>query len=501
MKRSTIWILTVVMAIALLGLLAMQIVYLEKMVAMRNSQFSEIVMRSLYSVSTMLEQNETKYFLDMDLAEAEQTYSGISQNSFSFNDRHEATIDTTLNTEDPSSLRPANRNTLTDLNDTYQRKQEILKGQYLYQKSLLNEVILTILNHSSDRPIQERADSATVASYLRSELEFNGLTLPFEFAIVNRTNGIVYKTEGYSPMSQQDVYSQVLFPNDPKSKQNTLNIIFPNKSDYIFSSVKFLVPSLAFTFLLLGVFLYTISVAFKQKKLSEIKNDFINNMTHELKTPIASISLAAQMMNDEAVPKTEAMMRHLGTVIGDESKRLRFLVEKVLQMSMFDKKSVIFKKKELDLNEMVENIAQTFSLRVEHTGGKIYTEIEAVESGIYVDEVHFQNAITNLLDNAVKYRKPDEPLDIYIRTWNHQDKLMLSIRDTGQGIRKENVKKIFDKFYRVHTGNKHDVKGFGLGLAYVKKIIDLHQGTIKAESEWGKGTKFTITLPMMNEEK
>jgi two-component system phosphate regulon sensor histidine kinase PhoR len=138
---------------------------------------------------------------------------------------------------------------------------------------------------------------------------------------------------------------------------------------------------------------------------------------------------------------------------------------------------------------------------VEHTGGKIYTEIEAVESGIYVDEVHFQNAITNLLDNAVKYRKPDEPLDIYIRTWNHQDKLMLSIRDTGQGIRKENVKKIFDKFYRVHTGNKHDVKGFGLGLAYVKKIIDLHQGTIKAESEWGKGTKFTITLPMMNEEK
>jgi len=131
---------------------------------------------------------------------------------------------------------------------------------------------------------------------------------------------------------------------------------------------------------------------------------------------------------------------------------------------------------------------------VEHTGGKIYTQIEAVDSAIYVDEVHFQNAITNLMDNAVKYRKQDEPLDIYIHTWNDADKLYLSIRDTGQGIKKENLRKIFDKFYRVHTGNKHDVKGFGLGLAYVKKVVDLHQGEIKAESEVGKGTKFTISL-------
>ena len=170
-------------------------------------------------------------------------------------------------------------------------------------------------------------------------------------------------------------------------------------------------------------------------------------------------------------------------------------------MSMFDKKSIVFKKKELDLNEMVEQIAQTFTLRVEHTGGKIYTQIEAVDSGIYVDEVHFQNAITNLIDNAVKYRKQDEPLDIYIRTWNDEHHhLCLSIRDTGLGIKKENVKKIFDKFYRVHTGNKHDVKGFGLGLAYVKKVVDLHQGEIKCESELGKGTKFTIILPVLKEE-
>ena len=194
------------------------------------------------------------------------------------------------------------------------------------------------------------------------------------------------------------------------------------------------------------------------------------------------------------------MLDHLSKVILDESRRLRFLVEKVLQMSMFDRKQAVFKKKKLDLNEMVESIANSFQLRIEHTGGKIYTEIGAVDSTIYVDEMHFQNVINNLLDNAVKYRKPDKPVDIYIRTWNDDTHLYLSIRDTGLGIKRDNLKKVFDKFYRVHTGNVHDVKGFGLGLAYVKKIVILHQGDISVESDLGKGTKFTIKLPVIKDE-
>ena len=487
------------MAIALLGLLAMQIVYLEKMVAMRNSQFSEIVMRSLYSVSTMLEQNETKYFLDKDLAEAEQSYSGISQNSFSFSDRHEAAIDTTFSGEEQptSNVRPANLPTLKDLNDTYQHKQEILKGQYLYQKSLLNEVILTILNHSSDRPIQERADSATVASYLRSELEYNGLTLPFEFAIVNRTTGVVYKTNGYSPMSQQDVYSQALFPNDPKSKQYTLNITFPNKSDYIFSSVKFLVPSLAFTFLLLGVFLYTISIAFKQKKLSEIKNDFINNMTHEFKTPISSISIAAQMLNDDSVRKSPEMLKHVSSVINDETKRLRFQVEKVLQLSLFDRKNATMRLEEEDANANIYSVINTFKLKVEKYGGHIDADLEAEDPIIKVDKMHFTNVIFNLLDNAVKYRREDVPPVLKVSTVNpDEDHIQITVQDNGIGMKREDLKKIFEKFYRVSTGNLHDVKGFGLGLAYVSKMIELFGGSIHAESELNKGSKFIITLPL-----
>ncbi len=502
MKRSTIWILTVVMAIALLGLLAMQLMYLEKMVAMRNSQFSEIVMRSMYSVSTMLEQNETKYFLDQDLVEAEQMYSGINQNSFNFNDRPEAVIDTALKTEDPSIVRPANHNKLKDLNvkdinDSYQQKQEDIKQLYLHQKSLLNEVILTILNHSSDRPIQERADSATVANYLRSELEFNGLTLPFEFAIVNRTNGMVYKTEGYSPMSQQDVYSLVLFPNDPKSKQNTLNVTFPNKSDYIFSSVKFLVPSLAFTFLLLGVFLYTISLAFKQKKLSEIKNDFINNMTHEFKTPISSISIAAQMLNDDSVRKSPEMLKHVSGVINDETKRLRFQVEKVLQLSLFDRKNATMRLEEEDANANIYSVINTFKLKVEKYGGHINANLDAEDPIINVDRMHFTNVIFNLLDNAVKYRREDVPPELTVTTVNpDEDHIQITVQDNGIGMKREDLKKIFEKFYRVSTGNRHDVKGFGLGLAYVQKMIELFGGSIRAESEVNHGSKFIITLPL-----
>ncbi len=497
MKRSTIWILTVVMAIALLGLLAMQLMYLEKMVAMRESQFSEIVRRSLYSVSTMLEQNETKYYLEKDLAEAEQMYTGIAQDDFYFDKSREATIDTTFNTEDPSKLRPANRNTLKDLNDSYQMKQEILKNQYMHQQGLLNEVIFTILNESSGRPINERADSATVASYLRSELEFNGLTLPFEFAIVNRSNGMVYKTSGYSPMSQQDVYTQVLFPNDPKNKQNMLNITFPSKSDYIFSSVKFLVPSLAFTFLLLGVFLYTISVAFKQKKLSEIKNDFINNMTHEFKTPISSISIAAQMLNDDSVRKSPETLKHISRVINDETKRLRFQVEKVLQLSLFDRKNATMRLEEEDANASIYNVINTFKLKVEKFGGHINAALDAEDPIINVDRMHFTNVIFNLLDNAVKYRREDVPPELEVSTINpDDDHVQITVADNGIGMKREDLKRIFERFYRVSTGDRHDVKGFGLGLAYVHKMIDLFGGTIRAESEVGKGSKFIITLPL-----
>lgn len=516
MKKSTIWTIAVIMGFSFLGLLFLQFSYVEEMVKMKKEQFDESVNRALYQASRNLEMNETLRYLEKDVNETER--HAFSQDSVftdglgAIKQSHQFAVAADDGTVYSSfqlktfEMKPASvpkamilhkdKNSLVDAAKTM---QEIVRQRYVYQKALLDEVVYNILYTASDKPLKERVNFRMLDRDIRVELINNGINIPYHFTVSTTDGREVYRCPEYEEKGKEYTYQQVLFRNDPQSKMGIVKIHFPEMNSYIFSSVRFMIPSIIFTVVLLITFLFTIVVVFRQKRYSEIKNDFINNMTHELKTPIASISLAAQMMNDDSITKSEQMTKHLSGVITDESKRLRFLVEKVLQMSMFDKKSVVFKKKELDLNEMVENIAQSFNLRVEHTGGKIYTQIEAVDSAIYVDEVHFQNAITNLMDNAVKYRKPEEPLDIYIHTWNDHEKLYLSIRDTGQGIKKENLKKIFDKFYRVHTGNKHDVKGFGLGLAYVKKVVDLHQGDIKAESELGKGTKFTISLAVMKE--
>lgn len=504
MKKSTIWILTVVMAFAMLGLLFMQIIYIENMTKMRKEQFSEIVTRSMYSVTTMLEQNETKYFLDQDLQEAEASFSQHETYSFDNDTQHDNGLPTIENSNANKTIdgvkiqQPANLSTLKDLNDSYQAKQEILKGQYLYQKGLLNEVILTILSQSSDRPINERADSSTVRMYLKAELENNGLKLPFDFAVTGKSKGIIYQTAGYNPDNAEDVYSQILFPNDPENKHYTLNVFFPTQSSYIFSTVKFIIPSFAFSFVLLVIFIFTIITAFRQKKLTEIKNDFINNMTHEFKTPISSISIAAQMLNDDTVRKSPEMIKHVTTVINDETKRLRFQVEKVLQMSMFERKNATMKLEEVNADELIYGVINTFKLKVEKYGGNIEANLESEDPIINVDKMHFTNVIFNLLDNAIKYRREDEPLRLSVTTSNpNDDNIKIVVEDNGIGIKREDLKKIFEKFYRVSTGNRHDVKGFGLGLAYVHKMVTIFGGTIKAESEVNKGTKFIIILPLL----
>ena len=227
-----------------------------------------------------------------------------------------------------------------------------------------------------------------------------------------------------------------------------------------------------------------------------MKNDFINNMTHEFKTPISTISLAAQMLNDDTVRKSPTMLQHISTVINDETKRLRFQVEKVLQMSMFDRQKATLKLQEVDAANVISNVVHTYKIKVEKFGGRIDTQLDAEDSIVNVDEMHFTNVIFNLLDNALKYRKDDVPLELKISTRNIQDeKLEITISDNGIGIKKEDLKKIFEKFYRVSTGNRHDVKGFGLGLAYVHKMITELKGEIRVESEVHVGSDLIVTLP------
>ena len=518
MKIRTIWAIAIIMGFSFLALLLLQLSYIEEMVQMKKEQFDESVNKALYQASRNLELNETLRYLEKDVNEAERraytldsvgTRSGSIDGTLQQSHQYSVTgkdgtiyssFELKTITTRPASLPKAMilRNDKNSISEATKTMQEIIKNRYVYQKALLDKVIYTILYTASDKPLKERINFKMLDQDLNTELMNNGIKLPYHFTVSTQDGQEVYRCPDYTEKGEQYSYSKLLFRNDPQNKMGVVKIHFPDMNDYIFSSVRFMIPSIVFTLVLLITFIITLVLVFRQKRLTEIKNDFINNMTHELKTPIASISLAAQMPNDESVNKSPSMMKHLGGVINDESKRLRFLVEKVLQMSMFDKKKIIFKKKELDLNEMVETIAHSFTLRVEHTGGKIYTDIGAVDSTIFVDEVHFQNVINNLLDNAVKYRKPDQPIDVYLKTWNDSERLYLSIRDTGLGIKKDNLKKIFDKFYRVHTGNRHDAKGFGLGLAYVKSIVDSHDGDIKVESELGKGTTFTISLPVIN---
>lgn len=485
MKKSTIWILTIVMALTFVGLLYMQFVYMEEMINMREQHFDEGVKRSLYSLSTTLERNETRNYLEEELLMVEP---GIAGNSL-LNDNSTPDF-----SSQPGSIYNRNK-------DKYKKFQETLQKQYLYQKSLLNEVVLTILSQSSSRPIIERVDTTLMKAYLNSELANNGITLGWDFAIVDRHGKVVAKSAGYDENGDiNEMFTQTLFPNDSEARRYYINVFFPERNKYIFKSISFMIPSFCFTFVLLVVFLFTIVIAFRQKKLSEMKNDFINNMTHEFKTPISTISLAAQMLNDPGVRKSGTMLEHISTVINDETKRLRFQVEKVLQMSMFDRQKATLKLQEVNANQLIHNIVNTFKLKVEKYGGKIDSQLDAEIAEVKVDEMHFTNVIFNLLDNAVKYRREDTPLELMVTTRNlPSNRIEIAIADNGLGMKKDDLKKIFEKFYRVSTGNRHDVKGFGLGLAYVHKMITELKGDIRVESELGKGSKFIITLPIINE--
>lgn len=518
MKKKTIWTIAVIMGLSFILLLFLQLTYIREMANMKKEQFDESVNRALYQASRNLELNETLRYLEKDVRETERKENNQGNGSAgaqkddadsssrrtanSFRGSNYLTFRMKMKMDNPVNMPKAMIliNDKNSNNAASRSLQEIVKNRYVYQKALVDEVVMNMLYSASDKPLKERVNFKILDQDIKAELINNGVNIHYHFIVTTQDGREVYRCPDYSDEGSEFTYTQVLFRNDPSSKMGVVKVHFPDINSYIFSSIKFMIPSVFFTLILLVTFIITLVIVFRQKRYNEIKNDFVNNMTHELKTPIASISLATQMLNDDSVTKSEKMRKHLVGVITDETKRLRFLVEKVLQMSMFDRKKSSFKKKHLDLNEMVESIANSFSLRVEHTGGKINVDIGAVDSDIYVDEVNFQNVIFNLMDNAVKYRKTDEPVDIYLKTWNDDKWLYLSVHDTGKGIKKDDLKKIFEKFYRVGTGNVHDVKGFGLGLAYVKKVVDLHDGEIKVDSEYGKGSTFTIKLPVIHDE-
>ncbi|MDR0976619.1 MAG: HAMP domain-containing histidine kinase [Prevotellaceae bacterium] len=512
MKKSTIWILGCVMAFSFASLLYLQIKYIEEMAKMRNEQFDEAVRRALMAVSKDVESAEVERWLREDVQESdkrafEQRRRQQTQQSITTITQpggRRSTIELKTFSNDPIDLPRAmisQKHGAKTIPQTSRSLADAVKNRFMYQRALLDDVAWQMVYHAVDRPIERRVNFKQLDQYIKSGLIDNGIDLDaYHFHVFNSEGHEVYRCPDYTAEGGDMTYTQPLFLSDPPARMSVVKVHFPGRRNYIYDSISFMIPSTIFTVVLLITFIFTVYIIFWQKKLTEMKNDFINNMTHEFKTPISTISLAAQMLKDPAVGKSPAMFGHISGVINDETKRLRFQVEKVLQMSMFDKQRATLKMKDLDVNELITGVINTFALKVESYNGNITSELNARQPFVLADEMHLTNVIFNLMDNAVKYKKPDEELKLTVKTWNEQEKLNISIQDNGIGIKRENLKKIFDKFYRVHTGNLHDVKGFGLGLSYVKKIVTEHKGTIRAESEPGVGTKFIITLPSLKKD-
>lgn len=444
-------------------LLYLQFRYAEAMVRMRVEQFDENVFRSLDQASRDLERAETIDYLQ----EIDDEKSSV---------------------EDIFHVGPM------PMNSNFQKK---VRNAYLYEQEVLGDVILRVLYQASALPFRERINVGRMEQFIRTSLEGNGITMPFHFIVYDTEGKEVYRCEDYDSKGEHYGYTQTLFRNDPSGKMGVVRIHFPGMQKYVLKTASMVSPAILFTIILLITFLFTVYLVVRQKHITEMKNDFIHNLTHEFKTPISTISIAAQMLSDKSLKKTEEMYTRFSDVIVSETKRLRFQVEKVLQMSLYDSGNIAFKWQDLNANSLIDGVVETFSLKVRQNGGEIESHLDAMDAEVNVDEMHFTNIIYNLMDNAVKYSREGVPLHLVVRTWNKERNLMISIEDNGLGIAKGDLKRIFDKFYRVHTGDRHNVKGFGLGLAYVHKMVLLHQGTIHATSELGKGTTFTISIPLI----
>jgi two-component system phosphate regulon sensor histidine kinase PhoR len=277
-----------------------------------------------------------------------------------------------------------------------------------------------------------------------------------------------------------------------------LVVVVPDYKKTVLGEMRIMIGgAIFFTFVIIAAFYVTVNALVRQKKLSEIKNDFINNMTHEFKTPLATISLAVDALRNEKVVQDRSKSEYFTGIIKEENKRMNKQVETILQASLLDRQEQQLNLRALHAHVIIQEAMENFHLQLEGKGGRSELQLNAKNDLVLADEVHFMNIITNLIDNAVKYSK--ENLLIRITTHSTQKNLVIRIEDNGIGMSKETQRRIFEKFYRAHTGNLHNVKGFGLGLSYVKTIVDAHEGRIKVDSTVGKGTIFTLEFPLKND--
>ncbi|MDW8287209.1 MAG: HAMP domain-containing sensor histidine kinase, partial [Flammeovirgaceae bacterium] len=374
------------------------------------------------------------------------------------------------------------------------------------QKSQMISLILKeLIMQDQKKTLRERINPKYLDSLLRVELAQRGILASYYYGVkqseLHHPDDIVYTN--CPPNLQKELfeseYKAKLFPDDIFDSKNSLFIFFPKEDVYLLSKIwTVLITSVVFIFLLTLSFAFAILTILQQKKISEITKDFVSNMTHELKTPIATVSLASEALLDPDVRQQPKLLNRYLNIIREENNRLALQVEKVLQIARMDKGEYKLKTHPLDLHEIIQKAYTNIHLQIESRQGHVQLDLKATHSWVEGDEMHLTNIFQNLLDNANKY-SPNPP-EIVVRTENVHDSIRVYVIDKGQGIPKEHLGKIFEKFYRVPTGNVHNVKGFGLGLSYVKSMVIAHRGMIEVKSEVGQGSTFIVTLPLLSVE-
>jgi len=390
-----------------------------------------------------------------------------------------------------SDLKKQNKIASKKVEDEKRALQKVLQ-----KTEMAKEVFADFL--FKERPIEQRVAPKYIDSLLARELKVKNINLKYVFGIGSnqKKNKYVYASSPMlkNPEIQSATFFTPLFPNDLKNSNQLLQVYFPGQQEFIWQTMGFsFLGSALLLMIMIGCFYIAVNTILKQKKIAEVKNDFINNMTHEFKTPISTISLATQLIQEEsAIAKNESILRYLG-IIKEENIRLGNQVERVLQTAQMEKEEIILKKKEVDIHSLIQHVADNINPIIHTNHGTLLLNLDASPSLLLLDEVHISNVIHNLLDNAIKY-SPNQ-LHVEIQTESQEGQFVIKIKDQGIGMEKSVFESVFEPFYRVPTGNIHNVKGFGLGLSYVKKIVDAHGGKVKVESTLGAGSTFIISLP------
>lgn len=500
MNKKAIWAIIGLMSAAVIGVVWLQMDLIRTAIKVNEEKFEENVYTALNEVVERLEAEERQEALNPQmngyLASFILQKTGHSGETVNVHPENEIGLLSELSLRDlEDRLINEITNPCTCSKCTAEREKLLRTTFVMYNKN------------RSQLPLAERINPQKLSEIIKQELTRQGINTEYNFGVFSKKKKSFviindhYVVEDTQPNAilpgYRNIYNSKFFDylfREGSDVPGLLMIHFPSQTSVVWSSLwQNFLGSIVFTAIILFCFAYTINVIFRQKKLSEMKTDFVNNMTHEFKTPIATISLAADSISSPMISGSPDKVERFANIIKQENRRMNSQVEKVLQMALIDKKDFTLRLSEVNMHEVIQNAVENIGLQVEKKNGYARADLEATRPVIQADQTHISNVINNLLDNANKY-SPEKP-EISVHTRNVANGIEVIIKDKGIGMTKEARKHIFDKFYRVHTGNLHDVKGFGLGLSYVKAIMTAHKGSIDVKSELGKGSSFILFFP------